>query len=540
MRRRADLLIGLAVVMCLFAPVSAHAATAPFLGESIASSDNTQTDRLNQTGPSSCGMPSTAQVNGGGGTRHLDIFRFRNISQNARCVTVTLNTACAGGKTLMSAAYAGTQSADLTTGFLGHLGTPAAGQASYGFNVPAGSDFFVTVTELNPDAGCSSYDLTVGIPFASNVLERDDGLTAGDAGQIGEPGISVFGPQSRCAAPVAAPPSGQTDKTFKYDAVTFTNTGADPVCVTVQVVTPACGMYSTQSVAYQDRFDPQHPSDHFLAGGANQAGGHYVPPYSFNAPAGRTFVVVVSEGSQNGCAAYHLSVDGDNVVSGPDGDADGVPDSSDACPTVSDLDAPRSPRNGCLADADGDGITDPSDACPRQSDASAPRSPRTGCPAVGVGPHPTNGDDVLSGDALANVICGLLGNDTINGLGGNDTLFGDACGKKAKPVFLALVTTDGNDRLNGGDGNDTLYGAGGNDRLNGGKGNDRLVGGGGNDALAGGKGTNRYKAGAGNDTVNARNRKKETVDCGAGKKDKATVDRKDKTKGCEKVKRARR
>ncbi len=53
-------------------------------------------------------------------------------------------------------------------------------------------------------------------------------------------------------------------------------------------------------------------------------------------------------------------------------------------------------------------------------------------------------------------------------------------------------------------------------------------------------GVNTYKVGAGNDTLNARNGKKETVDCGAGKKDKATVDKTDKTKSCEKVKRARK
>jgi Ca2+-binding RTX toxin-like protein len=121
-----------------------------------------------------------------------------------------------------------------------------------------------------------------------------------------------------------------------------------------------------------------------------------------------------------------------------------------------------------------------------------------------------------------------------------DKLFGDACGKKARPIVFALVATDGNDTLNGGNGNDTLYGARGNDRLNGGSGNDRLFGGGGNDTLTGGAGVNSYKGGAGNDTVDARNGKRETIDCGAGKKDKASVDKKDKIKGCEKVKRARR
>jgi hypothetical protein len=48
---------------------------------------------------------------------------------------------------------------------------------------------------------------------------------------------------------------------------------------------------------------------------------------------------------------------------------------------------------------------------------------------------------------------------------------------------------------------------------------------------------NTYKGGTGDDTVSARNKKKDTIDCGAGKKDRATVDRIDKVKGCEKVSR---
>jgi probable HAF family extracellular repeat protein len=131
----------------------------------------------------------------------------------------------------------------------------------------------------------------------------------------------------------------------------------------------------------------------------------------------------------------------------------------------------------------------------------------------------TSGNDTLTGTSGPNVICGLGGNDTINGLGGNDTLFGDGCGAKARALAAAT-------------------GTGGNDTLNGGKGNDQLYGGSGNDTLNGGPGVNRYSGGPGNDTINARNGKKETVDCGSGKKDRATVDKRDKTKGCEKVKRA--
>ncbi|MEA2481117.1 MAG: hypothetical protein QOJ07_3039 [Thermoleophilaceae bacterium] len=221
-----------------------------------------------------------------------------------------------------------------------------------------------------------------------------------------------------------------------------------------------------------------------------------------------------------------------------DSDGDGVPDSTDACPAQSDTGSPRSPRNGCPADStpapdsDGDGVPDATDQCSGQAGP-----PPSGCPLPGSGA--TDGNDTLTGDASANVICGLLGNDTLSGLGGNDTLWGDRCNDKLKSVTGAAAK-DGNDKLSGGDGNDKLYGAGGNDVLSGGKGNDKLYGGGGNDKLTGGPGVNTYSGGAGNDTLNAQNGKKETVDCGPGKKDKATVDKHDKVKGCEKVKRAKK
>lgn len=185
-------------------------------------------------------------------------------------------------------------------------------------------------------------------------------------------------------------------------------------------------------------------------------------------------------------------------------------------------------------DADGDGVPDATDQCPQQAATTL-----NGCPVTNPA-GATNGDDVLQGDALANKICGLLGNDTINGGPGDDTLFGDACDLKAKTVFGAQAAAGGNDKLNGNDGNDTLFGGPGNDSLKGGKGKDKVFGGRGNDKLTGGAGVNRYKGGAGKDTINAKNGKRETVNCGAGRRDKATVDRRDKVRGCEKVKRARR
>ena len=228
-------------------------------------------------------------------------------------------------------------------------------------------------------------------------------------------------------------------------------------------------------------------------------------------------------------------------------DIDGDPRSNEGAPDIGADEYVVPP------DSDGDGVPDASDQCPQE-----PAHTASGCPDQQFPAGPTDGDDVLSGDDLDNVICGLLGNDTIHGRGGNDTLWGDACNDRAKPVFAARVARDGNDRLFGDAGNDALYGAGGNDVLSGGSGKDKLYGGGGNDKLSGGggndtlsggpgndklsggPGVNRYSGGSGNDSIMARNGRKETVDCGAGKKDRATVDRKDRVKRCERVRRVKK
>jgi hypothetical protein len=231
-----------------------------------------------------------------------------------------------------------------------------------------------------------------------------------------------------------------------------------------------------------------------------------------------------SDDSNTGGIALHSGTLNCTVLPPPpppsDRDGDGKADSVDACPDVAAATADGCPTPA-PGDRDGDGKNDSVDACPDVAAATA-----DGCPAIV--PRPTAGNDTLNGDNGANVICGLGGNDTLNGLGGNDTLWGDACKDKVKPLFAAAAGKDGNDTLNGGSGNDKLYGAGGSDKLNGGTGNDKLTGGG---------GVNKYSGGSGNDSINARNGKKETVDCGAGKKDSATVDKKDKTRGCEKIKR---
>ncbi|WP_273280893.1 Ig-like domain-containing protein [Pseudooceanicola atlanticus] len=102
----------------------------------------------------------------------------------------------------------------------------------------------------------------------------------------------------------------------------------------------------------------------------------------------------------------------------------------------------------------------------------------------------TDAADALAGDAEANRIDGLGGNDTIEGLGENDTLFG----------------SDGNDTLRGGSGNDSLLGQEDDDRIEGDDpgdttGEDVLSGGGGNDTLVSLAGVDTAQGGDGEDLL---------------------------------------
>ena len=113
------------------------------------------------------------------------------------------------------------------------------------------------------------------------------------------------------------------------------------------------------------------------------------------------------------------------------------------------------------------------------------------------------------------------------------------------PAGRRMVGTRRADRLRGTRGPDVMLGRGGNDlitalggadRLDGGTGRDRLSGGTGDDRLTGGPGRDRMRAGAGNDRLAAADRHADVVDCGRGR-DVATVDRRDRTIGCERVRR---
>ena len=116
---------------------------------------------------------------------------------------------------------------------------------------------------------------------------------------------------------------------------------------------------------------------------------------------------------------------------------------------------------------------------------------------------------------------------------------GDVCDPtpRGKPSGRAdrLIGTPAADTIHGLGGNDSIFGLGAHDKLFGDGGRDVLDGGPGPDTLNGGRGKDRYRGGRGNDTIKAADGVKETVACGKGGDDRATVDESDFVSGCEHV-----
>ena len=106
----------------------------------------------------------------------------------------------------------------------------------------------------------------------------------------------------------------------------------------------------------------------------------------------------------------------------------------------------------------------------------------------------------------------------------------------AGALRLTRKGTPGRDRLAGTPGPDNIVGLGDDDRLLGRAGNDRIVGGAGNDRIRPGGGRDSVRAGTGRDRVDSRGGGRDVVRCGPGK-DRAKVDRRDRVRGCERVRR---
>lgn len=185
-----------ALLLNLLLVVNASAQSCPVnqtLQGSVGPGDEVQTGRLiRDPPPSDCGPPKTFPGLVDETPRRFDQYTFTNNSASAACIQVTIDPqSCTGANEIFSAAYlTDFNPTDLSQNYLadsgnaGSAGTPF----SYSFTVPAGATFVVVVNEIDPDAGCAAYTLSVGcgVPpaAAGQVLISEFRLSGPDGGTL--------------------------------------------------------------------------------------------------------------------------------------------------------------------------------------------------------------------------------------------------------------------------------------------------------------------------------------------------------------------
>jgi Carboxypeptidase regulatory-like domain len=228
----------------------------------------------------------------------------------ATSVTATLSTATPGVSVGQNKATLGTIARDART-----TSTPFSFSTSSanGFQCGSPIDFMLSVASSQ---GASTLHFSVPTCAAASIAKAG-AIDAGDPQQAARLGRDSS--PSSCAVAKACPASLGTG-TRSFDTYTFANTAGVAACVTVDVTADASCSGNNQifSAAYLDSYDPQNLCTNYLADEGQSPDLGY-NAYSFEVPAGRTFVVVVDAVSEGGvCAGYNVHVSGlvDNATSG--------------------------------------------------------------------------------------------------------------------------------------------------------------------------------------------------------------------------------
>ncbi|HYP39153.1 MAG TPA: S-layer homology domain-containing protein [Chloroflexia bacterium] len=189
---------------------------------------------------------------------------------------------------LLSGALAGSLAFAATPG----EGAPGAAPAGVRAGAPAGIFGGTATPTACPDTFIVGA-ITANDPVSSGAYELD-------------------GTPSECDDPQSCPPIASGS--FHYDAYTYTNSDSVTRCIFVTVYGHKCGedFEGVLSAAYLGSFDPNSICTNYLADPDDYSDPFTGPmSYSFEVPAGRSFVVLVEEDQEGlGCQNYTLIIDG--------------------------------------------------------------------------------------------------------------------------------------------------------------------------------------------------------------------------------------
>jgi hypothetical protein len=225
-------------------------------------------------------------------------------------VSATLSTGTPGVTVNQNKATIGTVARDTNaTSAPFSFSTSSAG----GFQCGAPIDFTLA---LASDQGATTLHFSVPTCAAASITKSGaiDGSEPQQNARLGRDSNAAS-----CASAKVCPASLGTG-TRSVDTYTFANTSSVQTCVTVNVTADASCNGNNQifSAAYLDRYDPQNLCTNYLADEGQSPDLGY-NAYSFEVPAGRTFVVVVNAVQAGGlCPNYNLNVSGlvDDVTAG--------------------------------------------------------------------------------------------------------------------------------------------------------------------------------------------------------------------------------
>jgi hypothetical protein len=286
-----------------------------------------QTGRItNGLGNVACGSSNPCTLNTTEGSRAFDAYTFINPGAMTACVTVTFTmTGCVIGQALQFSARIGSfDPANPCMNYVGDGGAGFSGEADgmFSFNVPAGGTFVLVVNENDPAGavGCaytlqiSPLECQAACPPASTIngtlgsgSQNFPSFSGEQTGRITNGlGNVTCGSSNPCTL-------NTTEGLRAFDAYSFINPGAMTACVTVNFTMTGCAIgQALQFSARIGSYDPANPCANYVGDGGAGFSGEADGMFSFNVPAGQTFVVVVNENDPGGAVgcAYSLTITG--------------------------------------------------------------------------------------------------------------------------------------------------------------------------------------------------------------------------------------